>query len=373
MRKYLLIITMLCQATTFAQQPVFVSGEEGHKSYRIPAIISLPNGELLAFCEGRVNNSADFGDINIVMKRSRNKGKTWGPLQNIVDYNDLQAGNPAPVVDMKDPAWPKGRIFLFYNTGNKHEGEVRKGNGLREVWYKTSTDGGTTWSEGVNITAQTHRPANTPYNFKEDWRTYANTPGHAIQLRNGRLYVAANHTAGPPQERYLDGRAHGYYSDDHGKTFKLSEDVSTPGGNESMAAELSDGKLMMNIRNQHGGTKARIVAISKDGGQRWDTTYFDQQLPDPICQGSILSMGKNTLLFCNAASTTRRDSLTLRVSTDEGKTWKRSYLIDKSAPGTKGDHTAYSDLVQLSKNKAGILYEQDNYRRIIFVPIHIKK
>jgi sialidase-1 len=93
-------------------------------------------------------------------------------------------------VDLTDPEYPKGRIFLFYNTGNNHEGEVRKGNGYREVWYKTSVDGGNTWSDEVNITTQVHRPyqpqINPAYNFKEDWRSYANTPGHAMQFESGK-------------------------------------------------------------------------------------------------------------------------------------------------------------------------------------------
>src|SRR5690606_32210827 len=116
---------------------------------------------------------------------------------------------------------------------------------------------------------QTHRPkqpsANPAYNFSEDWRTYANTPGHALQFQSGpykgRIYVAANHTAGDPLPNYRDGRAHGYYSDDHGKTFRLSDNVEIPGGNEAIAAELPGGRLMMNIRNQKGGEKARIVAL----------------------------------------------------------------------------------------------------------------
>ena len=134
----LLLLFFFClQLFSQAVIPVFVSGTEGHKSYRIPAIISLPNGDLLAFAEGRVHGAGDFGDIEIVMKRSRDKGKTWGALQTIVDYDSMQAGNPAPVVDLTDPLYPHGRIFLFYNTGNNHEGEIRKGHGLREVWYKT--------------------------------------------------------------------------------------------------------------------------------------------------------------------------------------------------------------------------------------------
>ena len=106
---------------------VFKSGAEGHKSYRIPAIIRLPDGQLLAFAEGRVNGSNDFGDINIVLKRSCDSGKTWGPISTVVDYDKLQAGNPAPVVDLTDPLFPEGRIFLFYNTGNNQRaGEKRK-------------------------------------------------------------------------------------------------------------------------------------------------------------------------------------------------------------------------------------------------------
>ena len=385
MKKLIVTLFTLCYfIAAFCQEkiPVFISGTEGHKSYRIPSIIGLPNGDLLAFCEGRVNGSGDFGDINIVMKRSNDDGKTWMALQTIVDADALQAGNPAPVIDLTDPAYPPpgGRIFLFYNTGNNHEGEVRKGNGLREAWYKTSTDGGKTWNEAVNITTQVHRPKqpqiNAAYNFADDWRSYANTPGHAMQFENGkykgRIFVAANHSAGDPQKQFADYAAHGYYTDDHGKSFHLSATVNMPGSNESMATELSNDKLMMNSRNQKGDVHARIISISSDGGATWDSTYFDQTLIDPVNQGSILTVGlkkgKNIIAFCNAADTKRRDNLTLRISYDDGKTWKKSFVIDKS-PDDKGDYTAYSDMVKISKKKIGILYEKDGYKEIVFTVV----
>lgn len=375
------IFIVLFSLQSFAQDkavPVFVSGNEGHKSYRIPAIIKLPDGSLLAFAEGRVNNAGDFGDINIVLKKSTDKGKSWSALQTVVDYDQMQAGNPAPVVDLYDPAFPGGRIFLFYNTGNNHEGEVRKGNGLREVWYKTSTDGGLTWSEPVNITVQTHRPRqpqlNPSYNFSEDWRSYANTPGHAMQFGSGkykgRIFVAANHSAGDPLPKAEDYKAHGFFTDDHGSSFRLSQTVSTPGGNESMAAEMSGDKLMMNSRNQQGDIRARIVSISSNGGESWDTTYFDTNLPDPVNQGSILTVGKkkgkNIIAFCNAADTRRRDNLTLRISYNDGLQYSKSIVVDKSNNDKQRDFTAYSDLVKLSRKKIGVLYEKENYSRIVF-------
>ena len=276
MKKIILLysLSFFCILSATAQEkiPVFTSGTEGHKSYRIPAIIKIPNGDLLAFCEGRVNGSGDFGDINIVLKRSTDKGETWTALQTVVDADSLQAGNPAPVVDRTDPAYPKGRIFLFYNTGNNHEGEVRKGKGLREVWYKTSVDGGITWSATVNITTQVHKPnqpkVNAAYNFSEDWRSYANTPGHALQLAGGqykgRIYIAANHSAGAPKSRFEDYFAHGFYTDDHGQTFRLSETIQLPGGNEATAAEISNNGLLLNARNQKGDVRARIAARSTD-------------------------------------------------------------------------------------------------------------
>lgn len=384
-RFFFMLILSRAALVLYAQSssvPVFVSGTEGHKSYRIPAIVSMPGGDILAFAEGRVQGAGDFGDINIVLKRSSDKGKTWGELQTVVDGGGLQAGNPAPVVDVTDPLYPQGRLFLFYNTGNNHEGEVRKGNGLREVWYKTSADGGKTWSEAVNITTQVHRPkqpaVNALYNFPDDWRSYANTPGHAMQFQNGkyrgRIFISANHSAGDPRNKFEDYDAHGFYSDDHGKTFHLGASLHVPGSNESIAAELSNDKLMMNSRNQKGDIRARIVSVSSDGGQTWDTSYFDKNLPDPVCQGSILTIGnkrgKNMLAFCNAADEKQRNNLTLRISFDDGLTWKKSIVVDSSA--TVKNNTAYSDIVKISRNKTGILYEKNNYSAIIFTIVKWK-
>ena len=371
-----LLMLLLCASVAYSQSVVFKSGDAGYAIYRIPAIVKAPGGALLAFCEGRVNNGGDFGNIDIVMKRSVDGGTSWSTLQVVVDADSLQAGNPAPVVDLLDPQYPGGRIFLFYNTGNNHEGEVRKGKGQRKVWYVTSVDNGNTWSTPVDISLQVHR-----HGTVDDWRSYANTPGHGLQLTQGphagRLFVAANHSEGTPKSRFEDYRAHGFFTDDHGKTFTLSASVSRPGGNESIAAELAGGRLLLNSRNQRGDIKERLISLSNNGGASWDTSYFDPVLIDPVCQGSILNIGwkknKAVLAFSNAATRTKRDSLTVRISVDEGATWKYSLLVDFNSTGTKSDHTAYSDLVLVNKNSLGVLYERSGYKEIFFQPLSIKR
>ena len=377
MKKVLSLIGAIIVFSIFSTQivaqskavPVYVGGRDGYKSFRIPAIVKAKNGDLLAFCEGRVNGMDDYGNIQIVLKRSSDGGNSWSALQVVASNDSLQAGNPAPVMDVSDPRFPGGRVFLFYNTGNGHEMELRKGHGYRGVFYVTSMDNGKTWSTPTDITLQTNRinkPGINPlWNFKEDWRSYANTPGHGLQFKNGkykgRIYVPANHSAGDPKPQLRDYKAHGFYTDDHGATFHLSETVPFEGSNESTAAELSNNSLMMNSRNQTG--KLRIISLSKDGGSTWDTTFLDDNLPDPVCEGSLLNVGtkkgKNVVAFCNNIDTSRRDNLTLQISFDEGKTWKQKFLIESKDAG-------YSDLVPLAKKTIGVFYESKDYKEISF-------
>ncbi|MCX6215763.1 sialidase family protein [Spirosoma sp.] len=350
---------------------VFQNGEGGYLCYRIPAIVKTPTGTLLAFAEGRRTNCGDFGDVDIVLRTSKDNGQSWSPIQTVVDFGSMQAGNAAPVFDVSDPRFPAGRLFLLYNTGTDSEANVRKGFAIREVWYKTSTDGGQSWSEPVNITTQVSRPnkpnVNPAYAFPEDWRSYANTPGHALQLQKGRykgrIFVAANHSEGPPQQQFRDYRAHGFYSDDHGETWKLSATIPYPGGNESTAAETPGGGLLLNARNQSGDVKNRLLAFSPNAGESWEPVVIATDLPDPVCQGSMLNYqprrGSNVLLFSNPNSQTSRTNLTVRVSRDGGKTWSSGKSIYAGS-------SAYSDLVVQQDNTIGALYEKDNYTKITY-------
>ena len=361
---------------SFSERPIFVNGEEGYQCFRIPAIIKNGKGDLLAFAEGRTEGCNDFGNLDIVLKISENDGDTWSPLQVVVDNGDFQAGNPAPVLDMHDEDFPEGRVLLLFNTGNNHESEVRKGKGSREVWLINSEDHGKSWKGITNISDQVH-PFRKIEKVKNDpqllWRSYANTPGHAIQLKKGkykgRIFVPANHSMGNPEDKFNEYRAHAFYSDDHGKTWKLSDNVKVPSSNESIAVEIGSGLIMQNIREQSGLHKKRLVAMSSDGGETWDSTYFDQTLIDPVCQASIidyqLPTGQQAILFSNPASENSRTNMTVRMSLDLGLSWPISRIVNESS-------AAYSDLVVHNNGDIGLLYERGNGGGIHYVSFNLE-
>src|SRR5436190_628734 len=82
-------------------QNIFVAGQDGYSSYRIPSILVTKKSTLLAFCEGRKNGPSDSGDIDLLLKRSSDCGKTWSQQQIIWDDAANTCGNPCGVVDQK--------------------------------------------------------------------------------------------------------------------------------------------------------------------------------------------------------------------------------------------------------------------------------
>jgi len=131
----------------------------------------------------------------------------------------------------------------------------------------------------------------------------------------------------------------------------------------------------MSSRNQQLNPKQRVISVSNDGGETWQSSAPDPNLPDPINQGSVLSWkkGKNFVLaHINAADEKNRDNLTLRLSKDKGKTWYFTKLIAKAPEGYKGAYSAYSDIVLMKPKLVGILYEKDNYKDIVFLTEKIK-
>jgi sialidase-1 len=347
-----------------AKAVVYTSGEEGYHTFRIPTIVRAANGDLLAFAEGRKNGPGDHGDIDIVVKRSRDSGRTWSPLNLVQDEWDSPTaktwiGNPSPLVDMTDPQHP-GRIWLVFTRSNA------------KVFVTHSDDHGHSWSERRDI---------TPTAGKLTWQWYAAGPVHGIQLERGkyagRLLVPCDHRIIAEDS----WGAHLIYSDDHGQTWKLgavdtrrSNDPLHP--NESVAVELVDGRVYINARDQHGSDPAaRAVAYSSDGGETFDGPFEPEpQLITAVVQNSLLRFAatdrgdqRSVLVYACPGHARERRDLTILLSFDEGQTWKKT-----SAPHS--GPAAYSDLVKLDGKRVGVIFEAGEplYKEILFAAIEIE-
>jgi len=321
---------------------IFPAKKEGYNSYRIPALVTTTKGTLLAFCEGRKHGAADHGDIDIVLKRSTDGGKTWSPLQIVFDNNNHVAGNPVPIVDQKT-----GRIFLLSCTSDQHEYKIYEGKGRRGIWIQHSDDDGLTWTKPRDISTNI---------YPTDWRWYATGPCSGIQIQQGkhadRLICPANHTAvEDPKSQKNIFRTHSIYSDDQGKTWHLGES-SAPGGNESTIAEAGKDLLYQSIRMQSHRKGVRGIRYSTDGGATWTPLKHDPKLPCPMCQGSVIRdhSKPNRLIHSNPGTSKGRSNMTIRISEDGGKTWPNSKIIHSGS-------SAYSDLTITSNKQLAILYE----------------
>lgn len=343
---------------------LFESGKNGYNTFRIPAILTTMKGSLLAFAEGRKNGSSDTGDIDLVMKRSDDNGKTWSELSVIWDDGMNVCGNPAPVQDRLT-----GNIYLLstWNLGSDREPEIikEKSTDTRRVFVLVSSDNGSTWSKPKEITGFVKKPG---------WTWYATGPGHGIQLKRGarknRLVIPCDHIEAGT-EKYF---SHIIYSDDNGLSWHIGGTTPQDQVNECTVAELNDGTLMLNMRNYDRSQKSRKVSLSKDGGETWSDIYPDPMLIEPLCQASLLTYSyadswKGRLLFLNPADENRRTNMTLRVSYDEGKTWAASKVLH---PGP----SAYSDLTRMKGGGIGCLYEagkKSPYEGIVFRKVSLKE
>lgn len=340
----------LPQAPAFSEIPLFVSGQHGYNTYRIPAIVRSPNGTLLAFCEGRKNSASDSGDIDIVLKRSTNNGIGWLPMSVVQEEGvsaSITIGNPVPVVDEAT-----GYIHLLFCRDNDR------------VFHTVSTNDGITWSTRTEITS-TVKP-------DPDWGWYATGPGHGIQLKRGaqagRLVVPSDHTIGP------DGSTSGIFgcqvvhSDDHGATWQLGAIQSTTNNlapNENLAVELvapaPDGGSYLYFNSRESGSVAgtRAQGWSTNGGTSYaglltnNTTFIC-----PVVQGSVLRLratdegaSENRILFSCPNHASSRVNMSIWSSTNEALAWTKTKAI-YSGP------SAYSDMVRDSEGYVGLLYEK---------------
>jgi sialidase-1 len=337
---------------------VFVAGDGGYHTYRIPSVILAPDGTLLAFAEGRREGAGDAGDIDLVLRRSHDSGRSWAPMQIIGDNGPNTFGNPCVVVDARTQTiW----LLTTQNRGTDREKDIIAGTsaGSRTVWVMRSQDDGATWSTPVEITSSVKAP---------DWTWYATGPGVGIQTRDGRLVVPANHA----EAKTVIHRSHLFLSDDGGKSWTLGGS-SDAGTNESQVVELADGRLLLNMRNHPPKPdNFRMIARSDDGGRTLSAAVPDRALIEPPAQASLIRFtakkagDRHGLLFANPASRAR-ERMTVRLSYDEGLTWPVSRLVHEGP-------AAYSSLVVLPDSTIGVLFERGDrspYERITLARLTI--
>jgi sialidase-1 len=319
---------------------IYESGEQGYHTYRIPALVVTGKGTLLAFCEGRKTSRSDHGDIDLILRRSSDEGRTWDRQRIVYEEGGTEKitiGNPCAVVDKEN-----GTVWLTFCRDNDR------------IFITHSADEGESWAKPREITKDVKEP---------EWGWYATGPGHGIQLQRGkykgRLVIPCDCGDSKGWGNWdQKGRSLVIYSDDHGKSWTHG-DITDKGMNECEVVELEDGSLLLSMRNYR-GPKLRAFAHSKDGGRTWSSSRHHDQVYCPTCQASIqrYSWQPNIIVHCSPGGP-GRENMTVRLSYDEGQKWSITKVLEEG-PG------AYSDLAVLPDGQICCFFEDDGYKRIVF-------
>ena len=331
----------------FHAQPLFEAGRDNYRCYRIPAIVVAPKGAILAVAAGRYNGHGDWSNTDLMLRRSTDGGETWEEQQVLVNDGVNTVDNPCFIVDAKN-----GEVHLMY--------QIR----YERAYVKTSRDDGASWSPPREVTS-----AFNEFRKRDGykWKVIAMGPGHGITLRSGRLAVPVWLATDKKHRPSISATV---YSDDHGKTWHAGEVIvettdETPNPSETELVELSDGRVLANVRNESKRHR-RLFSISADGATGWSEPEFQESLYEPICMGGNATIadanGETTALlysYPNSGPGTgptgkegnrERRNLTVRLSDDDGKTWPISRVLDAGPSG-------YSDMAVGPDGTIYLLYE----------------
>ena len=331
-------------------------GDDGSAAFRIPGLVTTGKGALVAVYDIRWRNSRDLqDDIDIGVSRSQDKGQTWLPMQKVMDMGEWGGlpheqngiGDPCILVDEKT-----GRLWIAglwingkpetHAWNSSEPGMTPDETGQFILAY--SDDDGATWSEPVNITSQTKKP---------EWHLFFQGPGMGITMKDGTLVF-------PAQFKDKDKMPHStiIFSKDRGQTWQTGTGARS-NTTEAQVAEIEPGVLMLNMRDNRGGSRA--VSITRDLGKTWEEHPSSRSaLREPVCMASLIKVdaarnntGKDILLFSNPNTEKGRHSMTIKASFDGGLTWheENQLLLDE------GNGWGYSCLTMIDTETVGILYE----------------
>jgi sialidase-1 len=347
----------------FETSDVFPPGMHGIARYRIPGMVVTKKGTVLAYCEARKNNSSDWGEIEIHLRRSMDGGKSWLPSQHIAHHADRIEGNPRKAEGGEREQTVNNPVAIVDGTTGAIE--FLYCVNYARCFAIRSADDGVTWTKPVEITATFE-----PFRKQYDWKVIATGPGHGMKIKSGRLVVPIWLAYGNVGD-HKPSASGTIYSDDHGKTWKAGEIAFPNEGefgnpNETMITELSDGRVMLVARSVSTANR-KLISHSHDGATGWSQPVFHEQLLEPICMASIVAHPSKpgTLIFSNPhsleldkngkekpAGRGKRKNLSIKLSSDDGKTWSVSKTLDAGP-------SAYSDLAVLPEGDVLCLYEAD--------------
>ena len=350
----LLAVAAVAAEPFIEKADLFEAGKSGYVVCHLPGVAVTARGSVLAWCEARKKSGGDWDAIDILLRRSTDNGKTFDAPKRIADVKGPITKNPVALrlkgVNPSDVTYDNP-VLIPDRDGTVH--------GLfcieyMRCFYMRSADDGVTWSTPVEIT-----PAFEKFRKAYDWRVLATGPDHGIQLKSGRLIVPVWLSTGTGGNAHRPSVTATIFSDDGGATWQAGE-IAVPctatwiNPNETVAVELGDGRVMLNVRNESKAHR-RLVTVSPDGATGWSTPHFDDALLEPICMGSIVRCpakpdgGPARLLFSNPDNLSRADgkeepgknrdrkNLTVKMSSDNGQTWPVSRTVE---PGP----SMYSDI-----------------------------